>query len=221
VQRRWANSPDPPHPTKSTASDPGNELLGTLAGARAALARGSEDGDGIAAATGDVLVALAAGERGAPWGMAAQRFDRTTRSPRAGPFPGPAAVALRRLARRLLTTPGRAGRAATGGVALAVALAGLMTEIAAWQQAHGRPHQAAAARAAADAATRLVLAHPAATGLRPGRVAPGRGNRRPPNAAPTRAGSGRSGRSQNSEPLMTPSASSPPAPAAAPRAGGR
>jgi MFS family permease len=49
-------------------------------------------------------------------------------------------------ARSLLTVRGRAGRDATGGVALAVALAALVAEIAAWQAVRGRDHQAAAAR---------------------------------------------------------------------------
>ena len=64
---------------------------------------------------------------------------------------GPAAVALRRAARGLL-----AHRRADGGddgagmVVLAIALAELLVEIGRWQQAQGRPHQAAAARRAAN-----------------------------------------------------------------------
>ena len=57
---------------------------------------------------------------------------------------------LRVLARSLLTARGRAGRDAVGGVALAVALAALVAEIAAWQAARGRDHQAAAARRTAS-----------------------------------------------------------------------
>ena len=75
---------------------------------------------------------------------------------------------LRVLARSLLTARGRAGRGAVGGVALAVALAALVAEIAAWQAARGRDHQAAAARRTATDATELVLDHPPAA--RPGRA---------------------------------------------------
>ena len=83
---------------------------------------------------------------------------------------------LRVLARSLLTARGRAGRGAVGGVALAVALAALVAEIAAWQAARGRDHQAAAARRTATDATELVLDHPPAT-RRQGRAPVGCGER--------------------------------------------
>jgi hypothetical protein len=138
-----------------------------VAAARVALRAGNEDGDGIAAATADLLTALAAGRGAEPWGeqwgTAADRFDRAARAPGGHPSdPGRVARELRLLARRLLTTRGRGARGAVGGVALAVALAALVTEIAAWQAARGRNHQAAAARRTATAATELVLEHPPA-----------------------------------------------------------
>ena len=116
---------------------------------------------------------------------------------------------LRVLARSLLTARGRAGRDAVGGVALAVALAALVAEIAAWQAARGRDHQAAAARRTATDATELVLDHPPAA--RSGRArAAGAGNGRARGTPRPRGGSGRSGRRQNSEPTMTPPTGTPP-----------
>ena len=110
-----------------------------------------------------------AGGWGERWGTAADRFDRAARAPGGHPpEPGPVAGELRVLARSLLTARGRAGRGAVGGVALAVALAALVAEIAAWQAARGRDHQAAAARRTATDATELVLDHPPAA--RPGRA---------------------------------------------------
>ena len=121
-----------------------------MAAARAALRAGSEDGDGIGAATADLLTALADPDAcgwGERWGTAADRFDRAARAPGGHPSElGPVAGELRVLARSLLTARGRAGRGAVGGVALAVALAALVAEIAAWQATRGRDHQAAAAR---------------------------------------------------------------------------
>ena len=122
---------------------------------------------------------------------------------------------LRVLARSLLTARGRAGRGAVGGVALAVALAALVAEIAAWQAARGRDHQAAAARRTATDATELVLDHPPAA--RPGRArAAGGGNGRARGTPRPRGGSGRSRRRQNSEPTMTPPTGTPPHRSSAP-----
>ena len=202
-----------------------------MAAARAALRAGGEDGDGIGAATADLLTALPpvadAGGWGERWGTAADRFDRAARAPGGHPSePGPVAGELRLLARSLLTARGRAGRGAVGGVALAVALAALVAEIAAWQAARGRDHQAAAARRAATDATELVLEHPPAAPRGRSRAAGG-GNGRARGTPRPRGGSGRSGRRQNSEPTMTPptgtlprpsSASSPPSSGSAPAA---
>ena len=101
----------------------------------------------------DVLVAVD-GLRGAPrqWGEVVELGERVGRIARGGRgVIGPAAVALRRAARGLL-----ADRRADGGddgagmVVLAIAFAELLVEIGHWQQARGRPHQAAAARRAAS-----------------------------------------------------------------------
>jgi hypothetical protein len=54
-----------------------------------------------------------------------------------------------------------------------VALSALVAEIAAWQGARGRDHQAAAARRGAADVTRLVLAH--APAARPARTRAPRG----------------------------------------------
>jgi hypothetical protein len=213
LQQRWASTPH-----RQTASGSGwgpdaSEVLKAVAAARAALRTGSESGDGIGAATADLLTALAAGRNadgqgnegwGERWGTAADRFDRAGRAPDGHPSElGRVAGQLRVLARRLLTPGSRAGRGAVGGVALAVALAALVAEIAAWQAAHGRDHQAAAARRAATDVTELVLDHPPTA--RPGRTRPaGAGNGRARGTPRPRGGSGRSRRRQNSEPTMTP-----------------
>jgi len=207
LQQRWAGTP-----SACTSGEVGREpgalqVLEAVAAARAALRAGGEDGDGIAAATADLLTALAdqrPGGSGERWGMAADRFDRAARTPGGHPpEPGPAAGQLRVLARSLLTAQGRGGRSTVGGVALAVALAALVAEIAAWQAARGRDHQAAAARHAATDATELVLEHPSAPRSGWTRAAVG-GNGRGRGTPRPRGGSGRSGRRQNSEPPMNP-----------------
>ena len=212
LQHRWASTP-----RWQTAGDVGrqpeaSEVLKAVAAARAALHTASENGDGISAATADLLIALAAGRAaqgqgdegwGERWGAAADRFDRAARVPGGQQLElGPVAGELRVLARRLLTARGRAERGAVGGVALAVALAALVAEIAAWQAARGREHQAAAAGRAATDATEPVLDHPPTA--RPGRTRAGGGNGRARGRPRPRGGSGRSRRRQNSEPTMTP-----------------
>jgi hypothetical protein len=207
LQQRWAGTPSA-RTSGEAGREPGaSEVLEAVAAARAALRAGGEDGDGIAAATADLLTALAdqrPGGWGERWGTAADRFDRAARAPGGHPpEPGPAAGQLRVLARSLLTVRGRGGRSAVGGVALAVALAALVAEIAAWQAARGRDHQAAAAQRTATDATELVLEHPSAP--RSGRARmPSGGNGRERGTPRPRGGSGRSGRRQNSEPTMKP-----------------
>ena len=219
LQQRWANTPSASNPGDAGREPGASEVLEAAAAARAALRTGGEDGDGIAAATADLLTALAAG-RGAAgwgerWGTAADRFDRAARAPSGHPSdPGPVAGQIRLLAHGLLTARGRAGREAVGGVALAVALAALVAEIAAWQAARGRDHQAAAARRTAADATELVLEHPLAA--RSGRARmPGGGNGRARGTPRPRGGSGRSRRRQNSEPTMTRQTGAPPRPTSA------
>ena len=220
LQQRWASTAPDRLAASSRRRMGSTEILDAVAAARAALRAGGEDGDGIASATADLLTALAAGRGirgwGERWGTAADRFDRAARAPGGHPpEPGPVAGDLRVLARRLLTARGNAGRDAVGGVALAVALAALVAEIAAWQAARGRDHQAAAARRTATDATELVLDHPAAARPSRARTAIG-GNGRARGTPRPRGGSGRSRRRQNSEPTMTPPTGTSPHPSSAP-----
>jgi hypothetical protein len=98
-----------------------------------------------------VLTALAANDRGHKrgWWDAAERYERASRAP-GGRVPdvGPVGAELSLLARRLLTARGFRGKDAAGSVALAIAVAGLLQEIAAWQRERDRVHQAAASDAA-------------------------------------------------------------------------
>ena len=124
LQQRWASTP-----ARQTAGGTGrgpdaSEVLEAVAAARAALRTGSEDGDGIGAATADLLTALAAGRDGAEgwgerWGTAADRFDRAARAPgghppELGPVAGRAAGAGPQPADR--PGSGRARRGRWGGV---------------------------------------------------------------------------------------------------------
>ena len=80
------------------------------------------------------------------------------------------------LARRLLAVRGFRGKDAAGSVALAIAVAGLLHEIAAWQRERDRAHQAAAADAAG---ARLQARHLARRDPHLGsRGAPGSGRER-------------------------------------------
>jgi hypothetical protein len=118
--QRWASTPS----ACGAGREPGaTEVLEAVAAARTAFRTGSEDGDGVGAATADLLTALAAGRDadgwGERWGTAADRFDRAARAPGGHPSePGPVAGQLRLLARSLLTAQSRGGRGAVGGVAL-------------------------------------------------------------------------------------------------------
>lgn len=111
-----------------------------------------EDADGIALAAADVLTAM----RG--WSpemdAAGEMFDRAARAPRGSrSTPGPAAASLRGVARALIRQRHATRSAqdpAAGGVALVVAIAALLREIAGWQKYRGRDHQAVASTAAAD-----------------------------------------------------------------------
>jgi hypothetical protein len=213
LQKRWASTPSPQTAGGTGLRPEAAEVLDAVAAAWAALRTGSENGDGIGAATADLLAALADPTRagwGERWGTAADRFDRAARAPGGHVSElGPVAGELRVLARRLLGARGRAGRGAVGGVALAVAVAALVAEIAAWQAARGRGHQAAAAHQASADATELVLDHPPAArrGRAQGR---GGGNGRARGRPRPHGGSGRSRRRQNSEPTMPPPTGTPP-----------
>jgi hypothetical protein len=103
-----------------------------------------------------------------PWADLARQYDRAARAPhRVVPFDaGPLARDLRHAARRLAAVGVLTGRGheKLATTALVLALAGLIAEIAAWQQTQHRPHQAAAAHATVDALpipTRVTAArHP-------------------------------------------------------------
>ncbi|WP_309115976.1 relaxase/mobilization nuclease domain-containing protein [Saccharothrix sp.] len=156
--------------TTVSADDGGTETGGT---------RNADGVEGIAHAAGEVLAALARGQEGrdaGPLSDAAAIYDRAARTPvRVLPDRlGPVARELRMASRRLVfagTLAGR-GKEKFAAAALLLALAGLIAEIAAWQQRRGRVHQAAAARAAVE-----VLPAPARPTSAPrpiiGRVAPG------------------------------------------------
>jgi hypothetical protein len=127
-----------------------------------------EDVDGVAHATGEVLAALSRAREGwasGPLTSVAGCYDRAARTPhRVLPTNmGPVARELRLAARRLGAVGALSGRGheKLATVTLLLALASLITEIAAWQQHHGRSHQATAARTAAR--TLPTLAHAVAT----------------------------------------------------------
>lgn len=193
LEARWSSASE---------AEPGEVDPGSLEGRRAALreaarvvelasvavreGEGEEDAGGIAHATGEVLVAFAQGRDGRVAGDLtdlSELFDRAARVPhRVLPSVlGPIAAELRRTARRIGAVgvlSGR-GRERDAAVALVVALAALITEIAAWQEVRGRVHQAAAARAVArglrvqaDASVRRPAGKPThpAPGRRVGRV---------------------------------------------------
>jgi hypothetical protein len=89
LQRRWPSTPSQ-HTASGTGRGPGSPaVVDAVAAARAALRDGSENGDGVASATADLLTALAASrgvqEWGERWGTVADRFDRAARAPRRTP----------------------------------------------------------------------------------------------------------------------------------------
>lgn len=140
--------------------------------------RAGHDVDGIAHATGEVMSVLTRGSEGrlpGPLAAIAERVDRAARTPHLVLPDRHGAVArdLRHAARRIAAIGALSGRGQErfASVALAIALAGLLAEIAAWQRQRGRVHQAAAAsRAAADL---------------PATAQPGRDSRRPRAARPS------------------------------------
>ncbi|WP_219414202.1 relaxase/mobilization nuclease domain-containing protein [Pseudonocardia nigra] len=164
LRRRWA-------------ADPGDEaeVADVLSAARhrvdrarrsIAAGRAGDGRDGIedvVHATGDVVTAVRGlSLNGRDLGQAADLFDRAARTSRGVASPPSAAGGeLRRVARRLIRHRRLAtGDEVAGGVALAVALAALMQEIAAWQRERGRVHQAAAAEAAAGVVAAWSAAWP-------------------------------------------------------------
>lgn len=194
LQRRWAGV------AAGAGVTAGESAVDAVGAARAALADRSEDEDGIVTGAAELLAALSRGRQGKRWETVAERGDRACRSPYGHEtFPGPAALGLRHAARVLLRTRGQIARDLVGGVALVVAVAGLLTEIAALQESRGRAHQAAAARAAAADATGVFLDYPdpsAGGGAT-------RRNRRERGAARPHGGSARTRSRQIGDPTMT------------------
>jgi Relaxase/Mobilisation nuclease domain len=117
----------------------------------------------VAHAAADIFATLAQGHddgRRGPWADLALRYDRAARTPyQAMSFDaGPLARDLRHAARRLAAIGVLTGRGneKLATMALLIALAGLVAEIAAWQQERGRHHQAAAAHATVKALPSLT-----------------------------------------------------------------
>lgn len=150
LRRRWTQNPSRTGQAERPLSTEAEDIV-----VRARVVVGAPDPregiDGIVHATGDVLTALATNDRGHKrgWSDAADRYERASRAP-GGRVPdvGPVGVELRVLARRLLAARGSRGKDAAGSVALAIAVVGLLQEVAAWQRERDRAHQAAAAGAA-------------------------------------------------------------------------
>jgi hypothetical protein len=179
---RWASTPaiEPMHPADDDRIAPADrrdvlEQIATAASRAAAAIRNSDEHpDGIAHAAGEVLAALARGREGHELGLLteiAERYDRAARTPhRVLPSHlGSAARDLRQASRRIAAVGALSGRGHEkfALLSLMLALAGLITEIAACQQAHGRVHQAAAARHAARALSAHAQPNDSASTARP------------------------------------------------------
>lgn len=161
LTERWASAP-PPAPIEGQTRPSVAEKRAAWASAhevvdraRAAVAEG-HDIDGVAHAAGDLLlnlVHLSAGSRDI-MASAADEFERAARTPGRGQPAhwSRAAIELRTASWRLARTGGDRGHA-TAALALVLALAGLVAEIAAWR-AHR--HQMAAAAAARRASAALT-----------------------------------------------------------------
>jgi hypothetical protein len=174
---RWATTP-PPAPTAHTEdgrTTPAarHESLHHAADvaerAIKAIRDGSEDVDGIAHATSELLATLAHGREGREQGPLAEitdRYDRAARTPhRVLPqHIGPIARDLRQASRQIAAAGAltRRGKEKFGMLALVLALASLVAEIAAWHHAGCRTHQATAARRAAMALDELPRPAPKA-----------------------------------------------------------
>lgn len=161
---RWTDAPDATavgDPARVARRQARRALLSIAAARRGDTV---DDPDEIVHATGDLLTAMRGRRRaGEDLGVAADLFDRAARAPgRVLGRPSSVSVGLRRAARQLI----RQRRAAVDGdltaiIALAVAVAGLVREIGAWQRDRGRTHQATAALDCADVVDRWSPALPA------------------------------------------------------------
>lgn len=129
----------------------------------AVIHTGSDDNSALAHATGELLAVLARGRDGHRPGTLttiADQYSRAGRTPNRALSRSPSSLAqdLRTASRRIaaagvLTGRGQEGFATT---ALLLALAGLITEIAAWHHHENRPHQAVPAQNAATALSDLA-----------------------------------------------------------------
>lgn len=182
---RWASTPavepvartEDDRVSRSDRQDALERAAAVVERAAVRVRDGGEDVDGIAHAAGEVLAALARGREGrepGPLTEVAERYDRAARTPhRVLPERmGPVARDLRQASRRIAAVGALSGRGKEklAGLALLLALAGLVAEIAAWQQMRGRVHQADAARRAAGALP--GLAQPAGGSRRPAAFRP-------------------------------------------------
>lgn len=199
LQRRWSGGPERGGPmTPRTARRRIDRARRTVAAARRRGSGGAGiDGElaEIAAATGDVLVASQDRPAGEGLRTAADLFDRASRAPRGwGSGSGRAGAGLRHVARQMVRQRYVAGREAddpAATVALLVALAALVREIAGWQRDRNRVHQSVTADAAADVVERCSAALSGSTV----EAAPdGPGVRDEHRPAATRDGDGAAGR---------------------------
>lgn len=165
LQARWAALPAGPRPRAAGERVPGAERVAVLGEVAAVVERatgrlrdgGGRDLDGVAHAAGEMLAALSHGREGGqngPLSGLERRYDRAARMPhRVLPdsSAGMVAAELRHAARQLGALGVLTGRLHErfAMTALLLALAGLVAEIAAWQQHLDRHHQAAAAQATA------------------------------------------------------------------------
>ncbi|MGW9310697.1 hypothetical protein ACWGPQ_22085 [Saccharomonospora azurea] len=145
------------------------------------------DVDGLAHATGELLATLAYTREHrdhGPWHQIEASFDRAARTPyRIVPtHPSRAAVELRRTSRRIAALGTLHGRLTERAAlaALALALAGLIAEIAACHRARARPHQATAAAATAQHLHLHLHLHQQPR-HEPGLLVPGGGRHPPPH----------------------------------------
>lgn len=156
---RWADISD-----DAGVGDPGRVARRQARRAHLSIAAtrrddGVDDPGEIVHATGDLLAAI----RGRRWagdelGVAADLFDRASRAPgRVVGRPSSVSLGLRRAARQLI----RQRRSTVDGdfaaaIALLIAVAALVREIAGWQRDCGRTHQAAAAQQSAESIDRWL-----------------------------------------------------------------
>jgi hypothetical protein len=155
LQQRWSDGPPPAGRANSGATRRSVEQARRRVAAHRG-GRGEADVAEVVAATGDLLVGM--GARVPELGEAAQAFDRAGRVPRGMPVGHRAVGAGLRHAARQLVRRRRlgAGDDQVAMVALLVAVAALVHEIAGWLRERDRTHQAVAAESAASGIDRCA-----------------------------------------------------------------